>query len=526
MGNVLDDLKKQIASIQYYSQMQKLFIAYIFKNLEIFTEQVTNHHLINEFQKGSLINNFGGLGGMNGIGNVGGMNPMGMGPMGNLVGMGNIHPSMANIAMHMNQSMLGGSGGIPNMPGLNMNDLNLIKKMSNEDGKNLPNMGNMGSMGNSNQMKNVLQGQGKEGMGMGKGNPMMNSSGGNQNQNPNPNQNMSGMPSSMGMNNMLLEQLLKGKMGSGNMQQGIPNMQGMPNLQSGIHNLQGMQSTQPSTSSFNQNQNPMGGINPLLLGLMQGSNPLGGQSNPMSNPLFTLQHSNPQLLQSLLGSGGGNLQSMLAGMPGMNSGMQQIPTGMQGMGLSNQNPNIQSLLQGMNQQSGFPNMNSLNHPNIQSMLQSSGGMQSGQMNKAPPQKMQGNVNFNQGNPQPQQGFNLSNFMSPQDNIPNSQNPLTNNFQNNQNMPLNHQTELGCMNYPMSHEVNENDHKDMLNSDTKDKGRPTMPNDKLNMDPNNLMNYLNNINPEQLYQIQMLLAANNNRQRDTPEDNQTNEDHLG
>jgi len=46
MMNVLEDLKKQIVAIQYYSLLQKLFISYIFKNLEVLMEQISNNQMI------------------------------------------------------------------------------------------------------------------------------------------------------------------------------------------------------------------------------------------------------------------------------------------------------------------------------------------------------------------------------------------------------------------------------------------------------------------------------------------------
>lgn len=45
---VVDDLKKQISTIQYYTQMQKYFIDYIMKNLENFMEQVNSQQLANQ----------------------------------------------------------------------------------------------------------------------------------------------------------------------------------------------------------------------------------------------------------------------------------------------------------------------------------------------------------------------------------------------------------------------------------------------------------------------------------------------
>ena len=56
---VVDDLKKQISTIQYYTQMQKYFNEYIMKNLENFMEQVNtqqlaNQQIINDLHKRSM----------------------------------------------------------------------------------------------------------------------------------------------------------------------------------------------------------------------------------------------------------------------------------------------------------------------------------------------------------------------------------------------------------------------------------------------------------------------------------------
>ncbi len=63
MMNVLEDLKKQIVAIQYYSLLQKLFISYIFKNLEVLMEQISNNQMtmnnpsIHDFNPNNQFNN-------------------------------------------------------------------------------------------------------------------------------------------------------------------------------------------------------------------------------------------------------------------------------------------------------------------------------------------------------------------------------------------------------------------------------------------------------------------------------------
>jgi len=55
-GNVLDELKKQFFCIQYYSLLQKLFISYIFKNLELFIEQIYKNQSLGEYVVNNLVN--------------------------------------------------------------------------------------------------------------------------------------------------------------------------------------------------------------------------------------------------------------------------------------------------------------------------------------------------------------------------------------------------------------------------------------------------------------------------------------
>lgn len=55
---ILDDLKKQFFSINYYGLLQKLFISYIFKNIDIFIEQISNNHYLGEFIINNLIKTF------------------------------------------------------------------------------------------------------------------------------------------------------------------------------------------------------------------------------------------------------------------------------------------------------------------------------------------------------------------------------------------------------------------------------------------------------------------------------------
>lgn len=55
MNNVLEELRKQFFCIQYYSLIQKLFISYIFKNLEMFIEQISKNQSLGEFVMNNMV---------------------------------------------------------------------------------------------------------------------------------------------------------------------------------------------------------------------------------------------------------------------------------------------------------------------------------------------------------------------------------------------------------------------------------------------------------------------------------------
>ena len=48
MANVVDELKKQMEQIQYYSLLQKLFISYVFKHLEGQIEYIAKNNQVNK----------------------------------------------------------------------------------------------------------------------------------------------------------------------------------------------------------------------------------------------------------------------------------------------------------------------------------------------------------------------------------------------------------------------------------------------------------------------------------------------
>ena len=110
MLTIIDDLKKQINVIQYYTQLQKYFIGYIMKYLELFMEQISNQNFLNE-QKGTFFPNQ--------IPNLFQM------PISNI---NNMNPPIMNIIKQMqipiNTTMIPGLNIPPNIPSLNLNQNN------------------------------------------------------------------------------------------------------------------------------------------------------------------------------------------------------------------------------------------------------------------------------------------------------------------------------------------------------------------------------------------------------------------
>ena len=121
MMTIIEDLKKQINVIQYYTQLQKYFINYIMKYLELFMEQISNQNYLNE-QKGNYFSNQ--------IPNLFQM------PMPNL---NNMNPPVMNIIKQMpiipiNTTTIIPGLNIPNIPSLNLNQNNNDdKKESNKN---------------------------------------------------------------------------------------------------------------------------------------------------------------------------------------------------------------------------------------------------------------------------------------------------------------------------------------------------------------------------------------------------------
>ena len=111
MMTIIEDLKKQINVIQYYTQLQKFFIGNIMKYLELFIEQISNQNFLNE-SKGNFLNNqIPNLFQMP-IPNLNNINPPGM----------NIIKQMSSIPINTNTIIPGLN--IPNIPSLNLNQNN------------------------------------------------------------------------------------------------------------------------------------------------------------------------------------------------------------------------------------------------------------------------------------------------------------------------------------------------------------------------------------------------------------------
>lgn len=55
MINMVEDLKKQFFSIQYFSILQKLFISYTFKNFDLYMDQLVKYHTISETVINSIV---------------------------------------------------------------------------------------------------------------------------------------------------------------------------------------------------------------------------------------------------------------------------------------------------------------------------------------------------------------------------------------------------------------------------------------------------------------------------------------
>ena len=120
---IIEDLKKQINVIQYYTQLQKFFIGNIMKYLELFIEQISNQNFLNE-SKGNFLNNqIPNLFQMP-IPNLNNINPPGM----------NIIKQMSSIPINTNTIIPGLN--IPNIPSLNLNQNNNNEKKEQNKNNN------------------------------------------------------------------------------------------------------------------------------------------------------------------------------------------------------------------------------------------------------------------------------------------------------------------------------------------------------------------------------------------------------
>ena len=278
---VIEDLKKQIVTMQYYTQMQKYFIDYITKNVENFIEQINsqqaaNQQMLNDFKKNQFLQNQGlpmqnplfndllkppmtmppmlmnpiqpGLMGLPGMGlplgslpglpNLGGIPNSMSNPTGNQQDKKTQPNKMSSMPMMMNQGM--------SMPGM----------MSNEPMN--PNL--LAMMKKLNDPQNMMVNQGSQSM------QKMN------NRNPQPNM---GMPPQMdmGINPMMF-----------NLQTTTPGPNGFMNMfgdkdQSSMPAMNNMPSNLPN---FNSNMmNPS--TDPMLLQMLMGRQNLNKEQNDKGN---------------------------------------------------------------------------------------------------------------------------------------------------------------------------------------------------------------------------------------------------
>lgn len=345
MFNVLDELKKQIYSIQYYSLVQKLFISYIFKNLDIFIEQLANNQSLSSLNSNPLFRQIPGLGNydsnLNNLSDQLGVlkkiadnlasnqanNPILGNP--NIEELGNIlggNPNLNQLTQLLNNpsinlggpntGMLSGLTNLLNLPSQQQNLNNTPNPLSNLTGQ----LNNIGNLKNPLQAINKLFNKEQT--------HEVNNMPGNQSQNnsmnqmgstvlPNSNQN----PNIFGnQNSNMIEQLLKGIKGQQGQNQGQSQQQGqgqgqiiMPiNIETNSTNI----IQNPANQLFNQhhqqahqpmNNNSMGSLGsniPLYMSMssMLGQ-PLPQNQGINQNSLL----SNPNLMNLLLQQGNGQM---------------------------------------------------------------------------------------------------------------------------------------------------------------------------------------------------------------------------
>ena len=361
--NILDDLKNQVASMHYYSTVQKYFINYIFKNLESFIEQVAPNSNIRQSLGEILENNNSLLNNPLLSGDQNNKNfaaealnlikkMSGNSAMNNMPGFPNpiISPNLSNFPNLQNiQNM----HNMPNLPNnnpsslLNLPNMNIFQQLfGNSNTPNLPDLNSFQSLINQIQGSNSQS---------------------NTNNNPNPqpinnhlnlgnlfgNSNSSGVNSnSNDLNKNILSELLR-------------------NMESNQNNLNNNNSI-PSTNNNNQsNNNPsntnMGFVNPnnnpaisnknkqnsnfLMNNLMQSANP---------NNASTLNTNNSQNnhFASLLQ--GGFLHNQQQNLPN-NIPFEQLQKIFLAKSMGNQIGNMNSL-------SSLPNLPNL--PNLNNLQQS------------------------------------------------------------------------------------------------------------------------------------------------------------
>jgi hypothetical protein len=467
MMNVLDELKKQIVSIQYYSLLQKFFISYIFKNLEVFMDQVggasNQGSGMGEFSK-TMQNPFGGMNipNMPNMPNMppglSGMNPMAMlanlnssmsGPQGQ--GQGSSKSLMENLLSGLNgqnNQNSNTSGNAPFQMGQMPNLADLVKKMTGEDEgnnsnvnkqkerererenssnpmdilKNLNNvqqaqqMNKQGQMGmNLQNMQNMQSMQSMQNMQNLQNIPGLSQLTNNQNQMK---QQMMNNPSLNNQNqnnnaNALLEQLLK---------RNNPNQERINMNQNMQQNMQNIMGGNPfgGPSAFGMANNPIpqqnnmrsqfGGQNPNLpMNFNPNTNPNNMNQNQM---MPDMNLNNLMLLNSLQGGQGGN--NPLMNLGGLNPGLSQ--GNFPGMGNSNNGlpPQLSQMLQNnmmssMKQNGNMPNMPNMPMNNMQNAGQFPQGLPLNNLLAMMGGQQQDNQGSFPGMNQSEMGFNIPNM---------------------------------------------------------------------------------------------------------------------
>jgi hypothetical protein len=360
MHSMMEELKKQFFSIQYYSLLQKLFISYVFKNLEIFLDQISQSHTLGERILSGMMSTVPKTEGMDSN-----SAKFFQSISDQLVSLKTINKYGFDLTNELNT----------NFEQLKNNGIRLFKSMDPNmqsnivtNSQNLVNDSGISNMSNSSDvMKNLsnLMGQGTNNQNI--ENLLSNVLNKNNNQTqsgksmPQMNNNMNQMGNIMGgnnMNQMLLDQLIKNKGQSNNNGfGGMPMMQGnnlipgqnfmnsllnSPNLMNPNPNMMNNKSNLINSQTFSSNNNMMNPLSQFV-----GLNPFNQMGN-LSNQFSTNNMANI-----------GNISGMpnIANLSGVNN-IPNMSNLSNSMGMPFNSSQMQNLMN--NQMFGFNEMNPLN----------------------------------------------------------------------------------------------------------------------------------------------------------------------